>query len=219
MLIHLATQLEMCHREFKKKEAREENMVAPQHKTSSPERIRIAAKDLFATKGFHQTSMAELAAAADMSVGLIYRSFKSKGEIIEAIVRADFEEKIAELDELRGRLESGKLTVLETFTELFLQVIDTKEEALSFDIIAEGYRNDRVGQTIGEMCGQFRDYLGKFARAANPTLQGDDLAGATELLLGCLFGLGHRSISAPRLDAVRTAESSARMIVAALKDG
>lgn len=192
-------------------------MGAVQHKLPSADRIRIAARGLFATNGFHQTSMSELAAAADMSVGLIYRSFKSKGEIIEAIVRTDFEEKLAELGELRNRFETGELTVLETFKELFLQVIDEGDEALSFDIIAEGYRNERVGQTIGEMCEHFRDFLREFALAANPKLHGDDLAGASEMLLGSLFGLGHRSISMPRLDALRLADCSARMTVAALK--
>ncbi|WP_395396531.1 helix-turn-helix domain-containing protein [Novosphingobium sp. BL-8A] len=192
-------------------------MGAAQHKLPSADRIRIAARDLFATNGFHQTSMSELASAADMSVGLIYRSFKSKGDIIEAIVRADFDEKLGELDELRRRLNGGESTVLQTFQELFLQVIDEGDEALSFDMIAEGFRNERVGSTIGAMCERFRDYLREFACAANPLLDGEELDGATELLLGCLFGLGHRSISMPKLDAARTADLSARMIVAALK--
>jgi TetR/AcrR family transcriptional repressor of uid operon len=193
-------------------------MCAVQHKLPSADRIRIAARELFATNGFHQTSMSELASAADMSVGLIYRSFKSKGDIIEAIVRADFDEKLVELDALRQRLASGELTVLQTFRQLFLQVIDEGDEALSFDIIAEGFRNERVGKTIGEMCERFRDYLRGFARAANERLDGDELEGATELLLGCLFGLGHRSISQPRLDGAHIADQSARMIVAAFRE-
>lgn len=192
-------------------------MGAVQHKLPSADRIRIAARELFATNGFHQTSMSELASAADMSVGLIYRSFKSKGDIIEAIVRADFDEKLGELDDLLKRLKEGELTTLQTFQELFLQVIDEGDEALSFDILAEGFRNRRVGETIGEMCERFRDYLREFALAANAGLEGDELEGATELLLGCLFGLGHRSISTPKLDSAHIAEQSARMIVAALK--
>ncbi|KPH58120.1 MULTISPECIES: TetR/AcrR family transcriptional regulator [Novosphingobium] len=192
-------------------------MGAVQQKVPSRDRIRNAARELFATNGFHQTSMSELAAAAEMSVGLIYRSFKSKEEIIEAIVIADFDEKLTELDDLRRRLDQGELTVLETFRELFLQVIDEGHEALSFDILAEGFRNERVGRTIGSMCEQFRDYLREFACAANRNLTGEELEGAVEMMLGCLFGLGHRSMSLPRLSAERTAEHSARMIVAALQ--
>ncbi|QDK35108.1 TetR/AcrR family transcriptional regulator [Sphingomonas sp. IC081] len=193
-------------------------MGAVQQKLPSADRIRIAARELFATNGFHQTSMAELAAAAEMSVGLIYRSFKSKADIIEAIVRTDFDEKLLEIGALRQQLADGELTVLETFRQLFLQVMDEGDEALSFDILAEGFRNERVGQTIGEMCERFRGYLREFARAANARLDGEDLEGATELLLGCLFGLGHRSISRPSLDSAHIAEQSARMIVAAFRD-
>lgn len=192
-------------------------MAAVQQKVPSADRIRIAARELFATRGFHQTSMSELAAAADMSVGLIYRSFKSKGEIIEAIVHADFDERLAVLNDLRTRFDSGELTILETFREMFLQVIAEEDEALSFDIIAEGFRNDSVGRTIGEMCGCFRGCLRHFARAVNARLDEDELEGATEMLLGCLFGLGHRSISMPKLGTEAIADISARMAVAAIR--
>lgn len=192
-------------------------MAAAQHKRPGADRILKAARELFATNGFHQTSMSELAAAADISVGLIYRSFKSKTEIIETIVRADFIERLAALNDLRARLDNGELTVLETLRELFVQVIGKEDEALSFSIIAEGFRNESVGQTIGEMCVCFRRCLRHFAQAANATLDEEELEGATELLLGCMFGLGHRSISMPKLSAACIADVSARMMVAALK--
>ncbi|MBB3980524.1 TetR/AcrR family transcriptional repressor of uid operon [Sphingobium fontiphilum] len=186
-------------------------------KLPSADRIRHAAKDLFATNGFHQTSMSELAAAADMSVGLIYRSFKSKAEIIEAIVHADFDEKIADLERIRQRLGTGEITIEKSIEELFLHAMRDSDEALSFDILAEGSRNERVGQTIGKMCERLRSYLRGFALAANPSLAGDQLEGAAELMLGCMFGLGHRRLAMPRLDASQTAEQSARMMVAALR--
>ena len=79
-------------------------MSAIEHKLPSKDRILLAARKLFGENGFHRTSMSELAAGADMSVGLIYRSFKSKEEIIEAIVCADFDRKLAEFESLRQRL-------------------------------------------------------------------------------------------------------------------
>ena len=192
-------------------------MEALRSKLPSKDRIRIAARELFATNGFHQTSMSELAAAADMSVGLIYRLFKSKDEIIEAIVRADADDRLAEVDEVRRQLQKGELTISQAFEKLFLRVIGNEDDALSFDILAEGFRNDQVAETFGYMCRVLRDYLREFACAANSDLDGEELEGATEMLLGCLFGLGHRSISMPSLSAERTAEFSARMVIAALK--
>ena len=41
-------------------------------------------------------------------------------------------------------------------------------------------------------------------------------AGAEELVLACMFGLGHRTLSCPRLSETETAEVTGRMILSAL---
>ena len=63
-------------------------MVAVQHEADGRARILTAARTLFSANGFHQTSMAQLASAAQVSVGQIYRLFKGKEEVIEALVEA-----------------------------------------------------------------------------------------------------------------------------------
>jgi AcrR family transcriptional regulator len=50
------------------------------------ERILDAARKCFVEHGFHAASMAGIAATAHMSVGLIYRYFESKNDIIVAII-------------------------------------------------------------------------------------------------------------------------------------
>lgn len=197
-------------------------MVATQQKQTVPERsgkerILEAARTLFDSHGFHQSSMAELAVAAQVSVGQIYRLFKGKEDIIAAIVQADYNERCMHMDALRSRLDAGELTVEQTFEELLLHVVDEKDEALSFDILAESFRNRPVGDMIAAMCVRFRGYIRDFACAANPDLSGEALDGAEEIVLACLFGLGHRSLSRPSLSATDTARLSALMIVAALR--
>ena len=59
-------------------------MVAVQHEKDGRARIMDAARTLFSSNGFHQTSMAQLATAAQVSVGQIYRLFKGKEDVIEA---------------------------------------------------------------------------------------------------------------------------------------
>ncbi|MDT7535768.1 helix-turn-helix domain containing protein [Sphingobium sp. SA2] len=176
-----------------------------------------AARDLFDSHGFHQTSMAELAAAAQVSVGQIYRLFKGKEDIIEALVHADADEWCDDMAILRERLHAGLLSIEQTFEQLLLHTIDEKNEALSFDILAESFRNPAVGDTIANMCMRFRTYIRDFACAANPDLSGEALEGAEEVVLACMFGLGHRSLSRPQLSAAATATLSARMIIAALR--
>lgn len=193
-------------------------MVASQHEQSGRDRILNTARTLFAAHGFHQTSMAELAAAAQVSVGQIYRLFKGKEDIIDAIVVNDTHDREAMILGLQQQLDSGKIDIEQTFEQLLLEMMDDPhEEALSFDILAEGFRNARVGGTIADMCVQLRRSLGQFACVANPGLSGEALKSAEEIILACMFGLGHRSLSAPDLSVERTAKRAAQMIVAALR--
>ena len=176
-----------------------------------------AARNLFNLRGFHQTSIAELATGAQVSVGQIYRLFKGKEDIINAIVEANSDDRCREIAELSQRLHIGEIDVERTFELLLLSFIDKHDEALSFDILAEGFRNSNVGDSISMMCARFRQLIKDFAQGANPRLSGDVLAGAEEMILACMFGLGHRSLSRPDLDAETAASITARMIIAALR--
>ncbi|QGP78309.1 TetR/AcrR family transcriptional regulator [Sphingobium sp. CAP-1] len=192
-------------------------MVAAQYEKSGRERILEAARALFDSHGFHQTSVAELATVAQVSVGQIYRLFKSKEDVIEAIVHDDADHWCRDMAGIRTRLDAGDLTVDQTFEQLFLHTIDEKEEALAFDILAESFRNPAVGDMVGAMCQRFRSFIRYFARAANDRLSGEALDAAEEVILACLFGLGHRSVSRPTLSADRATKRSAQMIVTALR--
>ena len=192
-------------------------MVAVQHEADGRARILAAARALFSANGFHQTSMAQLASASQVSVGQIYRLFKGKEDIIEALVQADSNAWTTEMIALRTRLDAGELSIEQTFAQMLLHTANEKDEALSFDIMAEAFRNEAVGRTIGELCAGFRTFLRDFACVANPDLSGEALDAAEELLLACMFGLGHRSLSRPKLSAECAAERAAQMIVAGLK--
>lgn len=191
-------------------------MVATQHEIGARERILISARELFNRHGFHQTSMAELAAAAQVSVGQIYRLFKGKEDIIEVIVLENSLEGEKVMNEVYDRLHSGEITAEKAFEHLFVQVLHHEEEPLSFDILAEGFRNQRVAERVSVMCQRYRQLLRDFACFANPRLSGETLDGAEEVILACMFGLGHRSLSNPTLNAERTAERTARMLIVAL---
>lgn len=191
-------------------------MVAVQHERSGRDAILVAARALFAGRGFHQTSVAELAAAAQVSVGQIYRLFKGKDEIISAIVHADFEERLTQMAALKTRLDAGLSTASEVFETLVGHALEEREEALGFEIMAEGLRNPALRGVIGDVLGLYRAYIRDFACAANPSLSGGALDGAEEMILACLFGLSHRTLSRPRIDTHRTAVRTASMIMAGL---
>jgi AcrR family transcriptional regulator len=59
--------------------------VSEEHLTARREQILAAARVCFLSKGLHNTSMQDLIQEAGLSVGAVYRYFKSKNEIITAI--------------------------------------------------------------------------------------------------------------------------------------
>src|SRR4030088_811599 len=72
----------------------------------SRDEILKAATELFAVRGFHETSMAEVARAAKVSKALIFWHFKTKEELFLAVLGRllepyvlDFAEESASLDE------------------------------------------------------------------------------------------------------------------------
>lgn len=59
--------------------------MSAEHLSARRQQILEAARDCFALNGFHATSMQDILAASGMSAGGLYRYFKSKDELVEAI--------------------------------------------------------------------------------------------------------------------------------------
>src|SRR5215472_666277 len=70
----------------------------------SREEILKAATDLFATRGFHETSMAEVARVARVSKALIFWHFKSKEELFVAVLGKLLEPYVIDFAEEAGAL-------------------------------------------------------------------------------------------------------------------
>jgi len=63
-------------------------------KTERERRIVRAARNLFASRGFPDTGMDEIAERAELSVGTLYNYFPSKTELLLAIVRRETDEML-----------------------------------------------------------------------------------------------------------------------------
>jgi TetR/AcrR family transcriptional repressor of uid operon len=190
--------------------------TAVQHESGAQARIIAAARTLFATRGFHQTAMADLAQEAQVSVGAIYRSFDGKAAIIRAIVVLDTREMLVEIHELLDRVRSGQLAVDAAIDQIILHQLCRGDEALAHDILAEGHRNPDVAEAIADFFVQYRAAFRDLARFANPRLSDEDLDAAEELLLAYMFGLAHRGLSRPRLDDQAAARLATCFILRAL---
>lgn len=160
--------------------------------------------------------MSELASVAQVSVGQIYRLFANKNEIIAAIVQEDFDVRLLELQHICAAAEEGRTTIQAAIHDLLLLTVDHDKDALAFEILAEAHRNSAIARPIADMCDLYRGSLRRMACVANPRLAEDQAQAAEELLLACLFGLGHRSLSRPRLSSDETATWVGGMILKAL---
>jgi len=78
--------------------------------------ILMVALELFATHGYHNTSVSELAKRADISKGLLYNYFHSKEEVLEAVIRQQFSDSAKqlfdELQALEGKFAPQELILL-----------------------------------------------------------------------------------------------------------
>ena len=132
----------------------------------SRDEILKAAINLFANRGFHETSMAEVARAAGVSKALIFWHFKSKEELFVAVLGKllepyviDFAEEAGALDEkaqLLRLIESYVLFVREnagSIRFLVAQILrdERAKDSLSNQVLAlyEGYQTlvtDLIGR-------------------------------------------------------------------------
>ena len=99
----------------------------------------------FGECGFHQTSMHDISEKAGISVGLIYRYFKNKDEVIAALA-AEHKRNIADLLERAGQastlLEAMEILFTSDCCERSPQIIS----AFVVDLFAEASRNSRVAK-------------------------------------------------------------------------
>lgn len=95
--------------------------VSEDHLTARREQILTAARACFLRKGLHNSSMQDLIKEAGLSVGAVYRYFKSKNEIIAAIAEGVVSGISQEIDEIAGR----RLPLVDSLG-LLLEVIDAQ---------------------------------------------------------------------------------------------
>jgi TetR/AcrR family transcriptional repressor of uid operon len=176
-------------------------------------RVIATARALFQQKGFHQTAMADLSDRSGVSVGQIYRLFACKSDMIAAIVQEDTEARLTRLTEILDGVGAGRCTAREGFRQAVLDGLNEGKEALTFEILAEGFRNPQVGGEIGELCERYRAMLGKMIRAAGGSVEGARLVAAEDMLLAVIFGLSNRALSRPVLGVEETAAHAADMIL------
>jgi TetR/AcrR family transcriptional regulator, fatty acid metabolism regulator protein len=79
--------------------------ISPERMRDRYETILAAASRAFAEKGYEETSITEIARAAEVSDGLIYKYFSNKRDLLEHVLRAFYERVI---EDLAAKVARGK---------------------------------------------------------------------------------------------------------------
>jgi AcrR family transcriptional regulator len=154
-------------------------------KTITRERLLAAARRLFATKGFEQTTIRDIAAEADIALGGFYNYFRTKDEVLEALLEAAFTEQLHLLQQRQAQAEDIAERVSIAHRHLLAAIRDDPDWGWLLVRLEVDHR--MVETALGRQAGRdLRTGLkqGRFD-VANPTLALRASAGA---LLGVVHG-------------------------------
>lgn len=153
--------------------------------------ILEASAACFVRRGFHQTTMNEICAEADISPGGLYRYFESKEEIVVAIAEADR----SDTHRLLGIMDGSDDVVeglIAVFRLMIPAVADPDYGRLGLEVTAEAARNPKVGVLFTRNQVEVRNRLAVALGKGQSMGQVDrnlDPSAAAEVLLSIIDGL------------------------------
>lgn len=177
----------------------------PELQKRRADEIAAAATRAFLAKGFHQTSMADVAREAGVSMGLLYRYYADKAALIAAAAALDREgwsDEIAVLAEADDPLA----TLRRLTADAFRSAREPGYVDLLAEVAAEACRNARVAAVLLEDERETRAALAGALRAqqAAGRVRADaDVDGFAETWLTLLEGLMLRARLDPQADPDR----------------
>lgn len=135
------------------------------------EEILQASLHLFAERGFHGTSMRDIAREGDITEGLIYHYFASKRDLFRAIIEEhSFLPLLRQLPELAGQLDlRGLLTVLARgFFDVLRQNTELTrvllQEVQVFPEEKEAFFTDAVNESIQALAKMLEERMNESAK-------------------------------------------------------
>lgn len=152
--------------------------VSEAHLAARRQQILDAARTCFLRNGFHMTSMQDVIAEAGLSVGAVYRYFKSKNDIVEAIA-----EQYATLvsDMLAALIVDPERSLVDVMQGA-IGVIEANigpdgPMRLAVQVWAEALRDDRVGAIAEHVYSRLR---GNFVTVARRAVETGELPADTD---------------------------------------
>lgn len=129
---------------------------------SKRQRLEDAAAQLFWSRGFAATSIADLAKQAEVPIGNVYYYFKSKRELADAVAHMFVQGSQAALDDIEARYPSGSTSV---------QTIARDRISAFFEMLEKSHMSRaRAGCPIARSVTDFAEAAPKAARKSTEAL-------------------------------------------------
>lgn len=167
----------------------------PDLQSRRQQEIIDAATGCFIANGFHQTSMANISAAAGLSMGLLYRYFPSKTAIIDAVAQRDRDALITAVAALPDRGD-----IAGDWTDLLLATIDEITEPGTIELLNEIHAEAGHNPALLAQLRINDRLLLTAIEAKLAAQQVPDPAAAAALLVALAEGLAARRYVAPDTD-------------------
>jgi len=107
-------------------------------KAATRSRVLAAARDLFDTQGYQGTTIREIARHAGVSVGSVFTTFASKGEILSQVMADRLDGLYAELDRVMPHLRGATIDRLRTMFAIHF-AFEVRHTRLFLSHIAAAY--------------------------------------------------------------------------------
>jgi TetR/AcrR family transcriptional repressor of uid operon len=216
MNVRSRTRIQNSPGESPQKELRMSSVAEARH-----QQILQAAAVCFGRRGFHQATMQDICSEVGLSPGSVYRYFRSKEDLIAALVEADRARHIARIEAVRDQED-----VFAGLKALAIQTLDSLNDPelslLHAEIAAEMHRNPNVKELVRNTNAAILDSLAETLRLAqqrgaiDPDLEPRATA---ELLVAVVDGLSMRKSLFPEGDAARHTVLVQTMLARFLRPG
>jgi AcrR family transcriptional regulator len=186
------------------------------------DRIVAAAYRTLVKRGYHETSMKDIAEEAGVAPGLAHYYFESKEELLLAAIRHGCAPLIKEWEASTATPPSS----VQAAIELGRQGFDLQKEELRrhrdlfglvFDMFGVGLHNPRIAGAVNEFIQEDRERITAIARAVLPEMAHPPSASPDAIaaaIWGSLNGITLQKLIDPQFDADAAIDALAEMVFA-----
>ena len=136
--------------------------LKPEELESRHREIVDAARRCFLRNGFHQTTTDDICREASITPGGLYHYFRSKEDVISAVIKASAHEaveRLSALSEAAANTRSSIRALAGAFTETMSDSETDGFTRLDVDVWAESLRNEKLAELTKEGWAVRRDWL------------------------------------------------------------